>query len=74
MRKFGKFLLGAIIGGVVGSSLVLLFAPDTGENVRREIGNYFKNLQEEAQRASEEKRIEMEAELRELRSSKKIVE
>lgn len=70
MRKFGKFLLGAILGGVVGGSLALLFAPKSGEQTRRGIEDYFKNLQSEIQRAGEEKRAELEAQLNQLRSGK----
>ena len=70
MRKYWKFLLGAILGGVVGGSLALLFAPSSGEQARHGIEDYFKNLQNEIQRAGEEKRVELEAQLNQLRSGK----
>lgn len=72
MRKFRKFLLGAIIGGAVGSGLVLLLAPGSGEETRNGIKDYFKNLQSEVQRAGDEKRAELEAQLQQLRSGKNV--
>jgi gas vesicle protein len=70
MRKFGKFVLGAFIGGLVGSSLALLFAPTSGENARQEIEDYFKHIKDEVNRAADEKRAELVAELETLRSGK----
>lgn len=72
MQKYGNLLFGALIGGLVGSSLALLFAPASGEETRREIDQYFKNLQTEVTRAAEEKRAELEAELEKLRSGKNV--
>ena len=70
MQKYWKFLLGAILGGVVGGSLALLFAPNSGEQTRQGIQGYFKNLQIEIQKAGIEKRAELEAQLNQLRSGK----
>ncbi len=70
MRKYWNFLLGAILGGVVGGSLALLFAPNSGEQTRHGIEDYFKNLQNEIQKAGTEKRAELEAQLNQLRSGK----
>ncbi len=39
MRKFGSFILGAAIGGLIGSALALLFAPVSGGLVRERIRN-----------------------------------
>jgi len=72
MRKFGNFFLGALIGGLVGSSLALLLAPASGEETRHEIDKYFKNLQVEINRAAEEKRAELEAQLAKLRSGENV--
>jgi gas vesicle protein len=70
MRKFGNFIFGAFLGGLVGSSLALLFAPTAGENARHEIVNYFKNIKEEVNRAADDKRAELIAQLDALRSGK----
>ena len=72
MRKFGNLLLGALLGGFVGSSLALLFAPVSGEKLRGEITQYFENLQDEVTRAGEEKRAELEAQLNKFRSGEAV--
>lgn len=72
MRKFGNLVLGAIIGGLFGSAMALLFAPASGEKTRNEIEAYFTNLQEEVNRAADEKRVELEAQLRSMRSGEKV--
>lgn len=70
MRKFGNFILGAFLGGLIGSSLALLFAPTSGENARHEIVDYFTNIKEEVNRAADDKRAELVAQLDALRSGK----
>ncbi len=72
MRKFWSVMLGALVGGLVGSGLALLFAPASGEETRKEIETYFTNLQNEITRAAEEKRAELEAELKKLRSGQQV--
>lgn len=73
MRKFGNFMLGAMLGGFVGSTLALLFAPASGERARTEIKGYFVNIIDEVNRAADEKRAELEMELQRLRSGKEVV-
>ena len=73
MRKFGNLMLGAILGGLIGSALALIFAPASGEKTRSEIEHYFKNLQEEVTRAADEKRAELEAQLQKLRSGEDVM-
>jgi len=68
MRKFGNFILGAFIGGVIGSTLALLYAPTTGDRARNEIVDYFSHIKEEVNRAADEKRAELVAQLEALRS------
>lgn len=70
MRKFGNLLAGALLGGLLGSAFALLFAPSSGEDIRREISDYFEHLHDEINRAADDKRAELEAELRTLRSGK----
>ena len=35
MKKFGKFLFGAMLGGFLGSIIVLLYAPESGDETRQ---------------------------------------
>lgn len=72
MRKFGNLMLGAILGGIVGSTLALLFAPSSGEKARNEIKAYFSNIKDEVSRAADEKRAELEMELQRLQSGENI--
>lgn len=72
MRKFSHFIFGAVLGGLVGSSLMILLAPNSGEKTRTEIENYFKNLHFEIKRAADEKRAELEAQLEKLRSGENV--
>jgi gas vesicle protein len=72
MRKLGNLLLGAVIGGLVGSGLALLFAPASGDETRREIEVYFKNIKADVIQAAEEKRAELEAQLAKLRSGEDV--
>jgi len=72
MRKFGNLLFGALLGGLVGGGLGLLLAPASGEQLRKNILGYVDNLKEEINRAADEKRAELEAQLQALRSGKQI--
>lgn len=72
MRKFGNLMLGAMLGGIVGSTLALLLAPASGEKARNEIRAYFSNIKDEVSRAADEKRAELEMELQRLRSGENI--
>lgn len=68
MRKFGNFVFGAFLGGLVGSVLAMLYAPTTGENARHEIVDYFTHIKDEVNRAADEKRAELVAQLETMRS------
>mgnify|MGYP001067733932 FL=1 len=72
MRKFGNFVFGAMLGGLVGGLLAILYAPTSGEKTRKQIEDYFVNLREEVTRAAEEKRVELEAQLQKLRSGEDV--
>jgi len=73
MKKFGKFLFGAMLGGLIGSGLVLLLAPASGKQTQQEIVKYFDHLKDEVQRAADEKRDELEAQLHALQSGKQVM-
>jgi gas vesicle protein len=68
MRKLSSFIFGAFLGGLVGSTLALLYAPTTGDNARREIVDYFTHIKNEVNRAADEKRAELVAQLENLRA------
>jgi len=37
---FGSFLAGALIGGLIGAAIGLLLAPQTGEELRDQVGDF----------------------------------
>ena len=71
MSKSSSWLQGAFLGGLIGSALVLILTPYTGEELKARIDDYINNVQNEVQQAGVEKRLELETELELLRSGKK---
>lgn len=47
--RAGAFLLGTFIGGLIGASTALLFAPTSGKRLRRKISDKAEDLYEDAQ-------------------------
>ena len=37
MKKFGRFLFGAFFGALIGSSIIILFAPESGAETKKAI-------------------------------------
>lgn len=68
MKKFSRFLFGAILGGVVGSISALLFAPASGDDLQADLQQKVKTIQSEIKTAGAEKRMELEQELQRLRA------
>ena len=68
MRKFGSFMFGAILGGLISISLVILLTPESGEDLRYQIEARIKEIIDEVNRAADEKRAELEDQLQTLRS------
>lgn len=67
MKKAFNFVLGAILGGIVGSIAALLLAPSSGEELRKELESKAKNIQIEIKEAATKRRIELEKQLDELK-------
>ena len=67
MRKFFSFLIGTTMGALVGATLALLLAPNSGEDLRGQIRDRFNVLQDELSQAAAERRIELETYLESLR-------
>lgn len=70
MQRFGYFILGAAVGGFLGSVLALLYAPASGQKFRQQINDYTQEIILEVNQAAKQKRDELETELTTLRSSK----
>lgn len=67
MRRMLSFLLGAAGGALVGATLAILLAPDSGENLRGELRDRAKRFGEELQEAANQRRAELEHQLETLR-------
>ncbi len=66
---FGSFLAGVVIGGLVGAAIGLVVAPQTGEQLRDQVGEFvdarrsaFGDAVSEGKAAAEQARAEMLAE------------
>jgi len=70
MNRATNFVIGAIIGGLVGAGLALLFAPKSGVELRQDITDYADQVQTEIRQATVTKRQELEAQLASLRQPK----
>ena len=71
MRTFLRFLTGFMVGSLFGTSLALLLAPSSGEELRLNIQEEAQRIKGEVKKASEEKRKEMEGQLASLRKPRK---
>ncbi|MEW6179246.1 MAG: YtxH domain-containing protein [Chloroflexota bacterium] len=67
MRRLTSFLVGLLIGGLVGGTLALLFAPSSGRQLQEQIGETIDRLSSEVRTAAEQRRKELEEELNRLR-------
>ncbi len=53
MSSKGDFLIGFIVGGLIGAGLGLLFAPQSGEETREMLKDKFLELKEKAEKVPE---------------------
>jgi gas vesicle protein len=70
MRKFFSFLMGTVMGALVGATVALLLAPESGEELRGSIRQRFMALQEELGEVAASRKIELEKQLANLRQPK----
>lgn len=70
MKKTCSLIKGILLGAMVGSALVLLLTPWSGEELKNNIKDFANNFQNEVRQAGAEKRQELENELAKLRGGK----
>jgi gas vesicle protein len=67
MNRLLSFLGGSLVGALGSVAAVLLLTPKSGEAVRADIKREVDSIIEEGRRASELKRVELEAQLSQMR-------
>ena len=68
MRRMFGFLIGIMVGALVGSMVALLLAPETGDQLRKEIRARGEGLVNEVRHAAESRRIELTQHLEALKA------
>ena len=69
MQRIGRFVLGAIIGSLFATAIVILLTPQPGSDLRKRIGSRLEVVQNEVKMAAENRRKEMELELGKMQHS-----
>jgi len=68
MRRISGFLIGIFAGWLVGATIALLLAPQTGEGLRGEIRSRSTGFVDEIKGAAEQRRAELEKQLAAMRA------
>ena len=71
MKRFFSFLVGAVMGGLVGATVALLLAPSSGTDLRTQMQERSERLREEIRKAAADRRAELEEQLAALRAPQK---
>ena len=66
------FLIGITVGSLVGSTIALLMAPESGEDLRSQIRDRGQNFFSDVRLAADERRIELRQRLDEMRTPREI--
>jgi gas vesicle protein len=73
MRKLLSFGLGIAIGAVLGGTLMILIAPSSGDEFKRNLKLGYEETLEEARQASVQRRLELEAKLARMRGQGPVI-
>ena len=68
MRRMFGFLIGIVVGGLVGSTIALLLAPESGENLRTQLRDRGQNFFSDVRHAADERKIELRQRLESMRA------
>lgn len=69
MRKFMSLLIGLGIGSTIGAIFIVLFSPVSAEEFRQNLKDHYERALKAGEKASAERRTELENELKDMRES-----
>ena len=67
------FLIGITVGGLVGSTIALLMAPESGDQLRSQIRERGQSFFNDVRSAADERRIELRQRLDEMRAPRDVM-
>ena len=67
MKSFWNFVSGFVLGAAVCAAAALILAPESGDELRREIRGEIDDILSEGRRAANQRRAELEDQLAQLR-------
>jgi gas vesicle protein len=69
MRKMMSLFIGLGIGSTIGALIIALFSPVSADEFRAKLKTHYEHAIQAGQKASAERRVELEQELKEMRDS-----
>ena len=72
MRRMFGFLIGIFVGGLVGSVIALLLAPESGENLRTQLRDRGQGFMNDIRHSADSRRIELRTRLDTLRTPREM--
>ena len=72
MRRMFGFMIGIFVGALVGSTVALLMAPESGENLRGQLRDRGQGFLSEVRHAADSRRIELRGRLESLRAPREM--
>jgi gas vesicle protein len=72
MNKLFGLVFGFGLGAAIGAVMVMIFAPTTGDQLVVNLKRGWQESMQEARKASQQRRQELEAELARMRSDSKL--
>lgn len=72
MRRMFGFLIGIFVGALVGSTVALLLAPESGEKLRGELRERGQLFLSDVQHAADSRKIELRSRLETLRAPREM--
>jgi gas vesicle protein len=73
MRRMFGFLIGIAVGGLVGGTIALLMAPESGDELRGQLRERGQNFFNDVRHAADERRIELRQRLETMRAPREEV-